>query len=305
MTVSYLPVCFYIEFASSVVADTHPLFVLRSMLGRNLRSMCCISHKSKCSGCMYNRSCGYAFLFETILAKGNNVLPGRDRGAHPFAFTHGEKPYSGKIAGYDFTLTLFGKAIEYLPYIYAAFVHSGRNGLFKSRTPFAVTRVVAADRDILLNEEHLDTTVLPIEWHFEANRRERRGEMIVELVSPLRFKVGGKYAEDFTAQGFMQCLLRRMRTICTLYGTAEERLQTPENSSLRIVDKMFRWTDNRHYSARQKNAMELGGVIGTFKLVGAFSALEQGLLEFAHICNAGKNTAFGLGQVNYSAEWDG
>ena len=50
--------------------------------------------------------------------------------------------------------------------------------------------------------------------------------------------------------------------------------------------------------------MELGGVTGTFKLAGHFSCVDAGLLDFARIANAGKNTNFGLGQLDFWAKWE-
>ena len=82
-----------------------------------LRSMSCVSPKTKCLDCMYKSTCAYAFLFETILPQQNDVLPGRDRASHPFAFTQGDLSVGGKVSEYDFTMTLFGKAIDYLLYI--------------------------------------------------------------------------------------------------------------------------------------------------------------------------------------------
>ena len=66
-----------------------------------------------------------------------------------------------------------------------------------------------------------------------------------------------------------------------------------------IIEKNLYWNNIKHYSARQKNEMELGGVVGTIKLNGPLSNLEKNLLEFARIANAGKNTNFGLGQIDY------
>ena len=45
--------------------------------------------------------------------------------------------------------------------------------------------------------------------------------------------------------------------------------------------------------------MQLGGVIGTFKLKGRFSDFDLALLDFARIVNAGKNPNFGLGQIDF------
>ena len=66
-----------------------------------------------------------------------------------------------------------------------------------------------------------------------------------------------------------------------------------------ITEKNIQWKDYEHYSSRQKKAMQLGGVTGTFKLKGIFSEFDLALLDFARICNAGKNPNFGLGQIDY------
>ena len=114
MQVQYLPVSFFLKFEQSVFADTNPLFILRSMMGKNLRSMCCISKKSTCLECLYNKTCAYSYLFETILPQENSTLPGRNRGSHPFSFSEKQNSTQKKqIESLDFTLTLFGKAINW------------------------------------------------------------------------------------------------------------------------------------------------------------------------------------------------
>lgn len=310
MTLSYLPVHFSMRFSSPATADTEPLFVLRSMLGKELRSMCCIAHRESCPDCMYNRTCAYAFLFETILPQDNTVVPGRNRASHPFAFTQASNTMTGKsLQDYEFTVTLFGKALSYLPYMYAAFVRAGKNGLFKSRTPFKVTAVRVEDRNILTDEEHLDTNLtaniagVSRTGEEAGKEKEKKGEILVELKSPLRFKSGGKYTADFSAQDFMSCLYRRAATLCQLYGSFDAGETYTANESLAVTERKLHWTDSTHYSVRQKRAMELGGLTGTLKLAGTFSCVDVELLEFARIANAGKNTNFGLGQLDFWAKW--
>ena len=303
MTLSYLPVQFTIEFETPALVDTPPLFILRSVLGWKLRSLCCIAHSSECSSCLYNRTCAYTFLFETIIPAENEVVPGRNRASHPYAFTQGGKIGSQLMSEYKFTITLFGKAIDYLPYIYAALVRAGKEGLFKTRTPFAITEIVAADKNVLVAEDQIDVHIPTKVMEVTDKGKPKKGEALVELRSPLRFKAGGKYSLDFTAQDFMGCLYRRAKTLCQLYGTDDE-LQYPRNTSLQIKDKALQWTERIHYSARQKSAMKLGGALGTFKIEGEFSHMDISLLEFAKNCNAGKNTNFGLGQVDFWPRWE-
>lgn len=304
MLITYLPIHFFITFASPAHPDTLPLFILRSMLGKELRSMCCIANKEKCAECMYNQSCAYSFLFETILKQSNEIVPGRDRASHPFAFTGGSLSSGNTISEYDFTITLFGKACEYLPYIYASFVRAGRDGIFKSRTPFSVTKVCVGEKNILIDSEHIDTTTPSSFWKFNTDLPSKNGEVLVDLRSPLRFKYGGKYGMDFTAQDFMNCLFRRMKTLCALYGSLDSELEYVAGKEIELTDRRLEWTDNKHYSARQKKEMSLGGVTGSFKLQGTFTAMEQNLLDFSKLLNAGKNTNFGLGQFDYWTKWE-
>ncbi|MDD6653666.1 MAG: CRISPR-associated protein Cas6 [Treponema sp.] len=217
MQVIYLHVNFFLKFERTVFVDTNPLFILRSMMGKNLRSMCCISKKSTCLECLYNKTCAYSYLFETILPQENSTLPGRDRGSHPFSFSEKQNSTQKKqIESLDFTLTLFGKAIDYLPYIYASFVRAGKDGIFKSRTKFEITKVCCNGKNILIGENKLNTDFECCEWKGSENVFEQHTEkeVLVELRSPLRFKVKGKYTKDFSAVDFMKCLYRRAKTLC-------------------------------------------------------------------------------------------
>ena len=304
MTLTYLPVHFFLRFAQPVTADTPPLFVLRSVLGKNLRAIGCIAPQNTCPDCMYNRTCAYAFLFETVLPAENSAMPGRDRASHPFVFTGGDVSTGKTFSSFDFTITLAGQAVEYLPYIHAAFVRAGQEGLFKERTPFKVTKVSAGAEDLLQQPGLQTASGQAKNWHLDEKLAERTGEILVELKSPLRFKYGGAYGIDFSAQDFFRCLYRRARTLCLLYGSADNLPVYTPGDAFQIAERRLVWQDYCHYSARQKKSMNLGGVLGSFKLRGSFTAMEQNLLEFSRICNAGKNTNFGFGQLDYWVKWE-
>lgn len=302
MRLSYLPLDFTICFDIPAFVDTNPLFVLRSVLGKNLRSMCCVSRQSKCPDCLFRNTCVYVFLFETILPQENRVVPGRNRASHPYSLRRSRRPQGKTLSDYGFTIVLFGKAAEYLPYIYSAFVQAGRQGLFKGRHPFFVKDVQVAGRSILLDDSPdgagLQVLVPPFEWQYLEEGENRRGEVLVELVSPFRFKMAGRYGGDFTAADFIGNIFRRAKTICQLYGSFSED-SLPDGMELRIVEKNLRWQEACHYSGRQKTEMALGGLQGSFILTGDLMPQVVSLLEFGRLCNIGKNTNFGLGQMDY------
>ena len=301
MTLSYQQFDFTLKFQSPAKVDVEPLFILRSMLGKNLRSMCCISKQSTCPECMYNKTCAYAYIFETIMLQENSLLPGTNRASHPYSFSTKRVQRETTLTEYKFTITLFGKAIEYIPYIYAAFVRSGKDGLFRDRTEFEVVNVSIDGKSILITENQIDTSIPSKEWTFDFNNNDKtQAEILVELKSPLRFKTNGKYSLDFSSGDFMKCLYRRAKTLCMLYGTWEEEFNHYEpTKEILIEDKKLRWLDFNHYSARQKRGMELGGAFGSFKLSGEFSNFELALFDLNRIANAGKNTNFGLGQIDF------
>lgn len=247
------------------------------------------------------------------------MLPGRSRASHPFSLSSKIqfKNYRNPLDEYPFAITLFGKAADYLPYIYAAFVRSGQNGLFKNRTKFKIESVFASGKNILIDENHLDLDFATDEWKcgfgkskpnaenekqhvVERSETAKQSQILVNLKSPLRFKVQGKYTADFSAEDFMNCIFRRARTLCSLYGEIsedEKNLWKISAGGIQITERNLRWEDERHYSSRQKTAMDLGGVSGTFKMEGNFTQEERALLDFAESAGAGKNTNFGLGQV--------
>lgn len=308
MYLYYIKIEFNIKFVKSCIVDANLLFILRSMFGKNLRSMCCISKRTVCSECQFCRTCVYAFLFETILVQENSILPGRNRGSHPFSLSSKKQfKNSRNLDEYSFMITLFGKAVDYLPYIYVAFVRSGQNGFFKNRTQFEIERVFVHGKNILIDENHLDLDFKSDEWKFgfeksnpnaenekqrviarsDATKQSQKNlltneiasystrnngdvsKILINLKSPLRFKVKGKYTADFSAEDFMNCLFRRAKTLCSLYGEiseAEKNLWKISADGIQITERNLRWAEERHYSARQKTAMRLGGVSGTFKM---------------------------------------
>ncbi len=309
--ITYLKVIFSLRFLEPVFADNNIIFVLRSVLGANLRFLCCVTRQQNCSACMLRHTCAYAYVFETILEKDNTVQPGRDRASHPYVFTAcSDIPCGQTVSEYQFGITLLGKAAEYLPYIYMAFVRGSERGMFKARVPFELYSVQTMNGTQLINGVHSFKTDIPCSyWQYPAQSyaKSKTGQVLVELKSPLRFKTNGRYSSVFDAQAFLSCLYRRAKTLCLLYGEWNEGnsayLYTVQFASVHIAQKALQWQDATHYSRRQNKRMELGGLVGTIILEGMFSPFVQALLDFNCIASAGKNTIFGLGQIAVKPQW--
>ena len=147
----------------------------------------------------------------------------------------------------------------------------------------------------------IDTQIEPEIWEYNtATKAEIQKDFLVTLLSPLRFKVQGHYASRLIDAEFTGCLNRRTQVLCSQYGQNDFNGEYHFSGNWNIIEQNIKWRDFSHYSARQKNVMRLGGLVGDFVLSGKFSSYEYGLLRFAEIFHGGKNTNFGLGKIKVS-----
>ena len=287
-----------LKFTDEICFTVNPVFLIRSMLGYNLRKLCCLSRKSVCTDCLYNKNCMYSWLFESIVPKDNEAVQSRDRASHPYVIYTDEKINFGvPCRFFHFYLILLGKSTKYLPYIYASLVKAGEHGLDRKRISFKVESITVDGKNII-HEDYVLPDIENKTWTF-VPKPGFCGEILVQLLTPLRFKAAGKYTADFSARDFFLCLSRRLSVLCRLYGEYDEEKYFFPDGDIVVINAALSWTDSKHYSARQKKQINLGGIVGTFTLNGKFSEKELALLEFAKIFSAGKNTNFGLGRLDY------
>jgi hypothetical protein len=297
MTLSFKKIEFTLSFTGRVKFPMPPAFVLRSVIGSQLRRLCCVSGGSVCSGCPFSQSCAYGFAFESIVPKDNQVLTGRDRISHP-VLMETEQFDTVNADTLSFHLIFLGAALNYLPYFYYALKNCGKSGILKERFPFTVTGVRDGGRSLLINEEAIDTGLKPDLWKYDPeNSGAVRRRLMLQIRSPLRFKAGGRYTGSFSAGDFALCLHRRAQTLCSQYGANDSPEDYRFTGGWGITERDLVWRDYTHYSARQRKAMRMGGLSGIMELAGEFSPYEYALLRFAEIFHAGKNTNFGLGKI--------
>ena len=298
MNVSYQEYIFRFKFAKEISINLNTISVIRSILGMNLKSMCCLSKNTDCHNCLYSGTCIYATFFESIISKNNTVLSGRNTASHPFVLSLFTNEKQSEIL--KLKLVLFGKYTEYLPYIYGAFVRAGKKGFGKERIPFEVSDITVDETSILETEEKLRTDYSLKKWELNDFNTEKTGEILIRIKTPLRYKAGGNYAHEINVQDFLNCLYRRSKTICGFYGNYDEEkdIFDTENCQLSVIEQSIKWSENNRYSSRQKAEMSLGGMTGDFKLQGKFRQQDRDLIEFARLFGAGKNTNFGLGQID-------
>lgn len=302
MKLSYSKADFTLEFSTPVKWQVLPTFFLRSILGAQLKRICCVKRQSTCDECILAPSCAYSVLFESPLATTNQVLQGRNRGYHPFVLTHGAV-LNGGLA-YTFTVTLVGKGIQYFPFVVFAFQQAGSEGVFSSKIQYRISELTDQATGKSLQGTNLKKPKTQI---FSADQAEIDSfeSVSVEFITPARIKHLGKYTLDFDAISFLSSIYRRITALSRLYEESgadenftDEKFLVPQK--IHIAERNLKWKDFSRYSQRQQTEMELGGIVGRFILAGGLRTSDSSLLEAGRLFHVGKNTVFGLGQMNFN-----
>jgi len=302
MDLSYKKIKFIISLTKKVRFSVPVPFLFRSIIGFQLRKMCCIAHNNVCADCMFSATCIYGLTFESIVPKNNAALSGRDRISHPIIIDIDD--FAGnETDSVVLNLIFLGPAIPYIPYFYYAILKGGESGITKERIPYQVNDIVEysgtkRERSLMIDEQHIDTQVEPEFWEFDPNIvTEIQKKYIITLLSPLRYKAGGYYVRQLVDKEFAICLHRRAQVLCSQYGRNDFTGDYRFSGSWTITEQNLKRRDYVHYSARQNKVMRLGGVMGNFTVSGSFSPYECALLQFAELFHGGKNTNFGLGKM--------
>jgi hypothetical protein len=302
MKISYIKAMFVLDFESSIKWRALPTFFLRSILGAQLKRICCVQRQSTCDECSLSASCAYSVLFESPLDTANEVLQGRNRGYHPFILTHGAFLNDG--FGYHFTVTLVGKGIHYFPFIVFAFQQAGSEGVFSSKIKYRISELTDQATGKSLQGINLKTPQTQI-FSADQAKMDSFESVSVEFITPARIKHLGKYTLDFDAISFFSSIYRRTTALSRLYEesssdeiSTDEKFIVPEK--IHIAERNLKWKDFSRYSQRQQTEMELGGIVGRFMIAGGLRASDISLLEAGRLFHVGKNTVFGLGQMDFN-----
>lgn len=302
MIINYIKTSLLIEFVTPIKWQVLPTFFLRSVLGAQLKRICCVQRQSTCDDCILSGSCAYSVLFESPLDTSNKVLYGRNRGYHPFVLTHGAVLNGG--LGYHFTVTLIGKGIQYFPFVVFAFQQAGSEGVFSSKIQYRISELTDHATGKSLQNTNLKSPQTQM-LHVQQADSVIFESVSVEFITPARIKHFGKYTLDFDAISFLSSIYRRITALTQLYeesmpgeNSANEKLMVPEK--IHISERNIKWKDFSRYSQRQHTEMELGGIVGNFILTGGLRAFDISLLEAGKLFHVGKNTVFGLGQMDFN-----
>lgn len=305
----YLTVRFLCRLLTDASFSDYKGSMLRGALGSHLRRALCVTGKAECAECMLRATCIFTRIF-TVLAE--NDQPGKQPlRPPPFCIEpdldHRTEYKAGEEFG--FTLKLFSYATDYLPYFAHAFTLAGKRGMGRREPPgrFAIADILYHGRPIYsAAEEKLE---LPDPDYIALPRLcDENGEnrLLIRFLTPLRFKTQNKYARSMDFSALLGLVIRRMRALESLeendfrMSDTEYRALMDAASQIGTVEARLAWKDWNRYSNHQQSAMNLGGIIGDVEYTGSCGKFRK-FCDYAALTHLGKQTAFGLGQIEYEA----
>lgn len=287
----------------------------RGGFGNNLKRTVCINRNGDCDKCILQSKCTYSYIFETRPlqdSKGKNALTDVPR---PYVLV---PPDTGKDVFdaedlFEFSIVLFGKAIDYLPYVLFVFQQLGEHGLGRAKGRFYIESVknerlgeeieiFSSKTGCIKGNIHVYSSE-NFHYLYEDLIAINPKEMTIELVTPFRLKIDGHLRDDFTFFDFFRNLLNRLYFLARFHCGGDSERSHREllelSKGVEINGRNLRWHDWIRYSSRQKTEMYMGGVVGTFTISGNLVPFLP-FLKVGEYAHTGKATSMGLGRYRIS-----
>ncbi|MCF6291222.1 MAG: CRISPR system precrRNA processing endoribonuclease RAMP protein Cas6 [Desulfobacterales bacterium] len=305
---------FHCRFTTPALLPEFKGSMLRGAFGHALKRVACTLGRQRCDDCLLAPACGYAFIFEAARALPGN---GNDRPRNsgpplPFVLNPPQEPDRDYKPGdpLEFSLTLFGRANDFLPHIIYAVEQMGESGLGKKTRAgqgcfqllaisSGATTIYDGERKILKQQPPLERLSLG------ASPAEPARAVSVHLLTPLRLKYHNRFQDTLPFHVLIRAALRRISTLAEIYGDGEPQLDyqgiIKRAQGIEIKENKCRWIDLTRYSNRQKTAMRIGGIKGMVSYQGDLAEFLP-LLQFCEKSHLGKQTAFGLGRIELTVD---
>jgi len=295
--------CYRLHFqpASAIPEGRYTGSAWRGIFGHALRRLACTMRDVSCPECMLYHTCVYSYLFETPPPPGAAKMRKYVAAPHPFVLAPGETPHGDD---YVLGLSLFGRANRMLAYVVRAFQQAARRGMWPLEKPFELTDVEqqteagAGEWTSILDGEGRLTPLAPKLPACPPPPSRVR----VVMLTPLRLRIQEAYvrADQFRFVHLFSNLLRRFSLLT--YFHCDEPFETDFAALIRQAERVplaraeLRWHDLTRYSSRQKERLQIGGLLGVFELDAAALGSLWPYLWLGQFTHAGKGATMGLGR---------
>lgn len=309
---------------------------LRGGFGASLKKLVCTTpERPTCSGCLLHHACVYGLIFETPPPPGSPRLSKYRDVPRPFVFVPPRDTRTAYEPGetLEFLFRMFGRTVDMLVYPLVALDRLGQQGLGRGRGRARLLRALAQEGSAGAGpsgEEQVfyeggSGFVRPYagvearswlapalaEWEKPLAGATGAVPLHLRFLTPTRitFTPGdqGKRRGDLHGRpdfhAIFRSLLRRLSALLYFHQgvelAADFRGLVGLAARVRLAEDRTYWVDWERYSNRQGERMRLGGFVGE-AVYEAPAFVWRQLLPFvllAPVVHVGKNTTFGLGQV--------
>lgn len=271
---------------------------LHGAFGAVLRRLSCLTGLPQCRDCPLRFGCAYSYCYETPIPPDSPLMRKYPAAPHPWLIDVDLGSGRWNTGEYfSFSWTLFGQAYKFAPQMLYAWKKTLATGLGKKRTPLELVGIRHAEDTVWQTPDRIpeDPAVLPplppnpvrVHLRFETPVRIQRLGQILG-VEQLRF------VDQLSALQRRFGLLRAFHEKDPVeewdYRAALALAETTRWQAISAV-----WWDWPRYSARQKQWMSWGGILGEYVIEVLPDPLWP-LLYWGQWTHVGKNAAFGLGR---------
>lgn len=274
--------------------------MLRGAFGRALRKISCMTKQPDCKECPLYRTCPYPAIFETP-APQNHQLQKFSQVPNGYIIEPlgwGEKVYeTGETLYFD--LVLVGRLIEQLPLIAFAWQRAFEHQVGHGKAELTAIYVEQQHQLVPIYENkkivsHQSLLALPTELP---------DQLSMKILTPMRIQRDGHALSptEITLDRIIIGLAKRLTLLAEFHMHQVLTLDFEQLRQEMIAledDKQLQWLDWTRYSSRQKQKMQLGGVVGEWHIrhIRHISPMIARLLYLGQWIHVGKNATFGLGK---------
>lgn len=311
---------------------------LRGGFGHTFKRLACAEPWPCGQRCERGNACPYGYIFETTPPDESEVLSNLSEVPRPFvieppADRREHIPPGDRLT---FGLTLVGRGINCLPYFIAVFRELGKIGLGRTRGKYRLLAVDAisspspalseaslkrSGRDPLAGRAaggesipiyraeddmiHTANTTLSGDTITARAATLPADRITLDFLTPTRLKHRGRWVDEGPPfHVLVKVLLGRISSLsyfhCGHKLEADFRGLIDRAAEVRIVQSETDWRDWSRFSGRQKQRVEMGGLVGQVTYAGDLRPYLP-LLALGELVHVGKGTVFGNGQYRVVA----
>jgi hypothetical protein len=282
----------------------------RGAFGNALRRLSCMTRQKDCAACPLFKTCPYPAIFAPPPLE-HRIQHFRQPPA-PYLIEPEERGARILKQGdaLRFGMMLMGRAEQETALIVEALKIAARRGLGASGGTAELDEVCSLplaedDEAITLYRPAQDTRLRDMaRWQLVVPPSPPAlAGLTLRFRTPLRLQKNGQALPPakLTPATLLMNAAKRVALLAELYGNGVpdwDFKSLTETAATVTGEKDLHWQDWSRYSSRQNQAMQLGGVLGTWRLSGDLAAFFPALF-LGQWLGIGKETVFGLGRYEF------